>query len=122
MLELRGTKSQKGKLEGIGKGAQGEGIDAEGEEEGEIMGEEGETGVDVHPAGGRSMKGESQDGGEPGSSSTVVPGSREEGSASRCSMKVTWKELKHCLVETSHRWYAFEFGAYLIRMHGLNCW
>jgi hypothetical protein len=34
----------------------------------------------------------SHDGGAEGASSTVVPGRREEGSESRCSMNVTWNE------------------------------
>ena len=90
--------------------------------EGEIGGREGETGVGVHVAEGRSKEGESQDGGDPGSSSTVVPGSREEGSTSRCSMNVTWKELKHFPVEMSHKRYAFELGAYPISVQGLERW
>ena len=68
------------------------------------------------------MEGESQDGEDPGSNSTVVLGSREEGSASRCLMNVTWKELKHFPVATSQRWYTFELGTYLIRVQRLDHW
>ena len=39
--------------------------------------------------GGGLNTGESQDGGEPGRSSTVVPGRRDDERVSRCSMKVT---------------------------------
>ena len=45
----------------------------------------------------------SQDGGAVGANSTVVPGRRVEGKASRCSMNVTWKELKTFPVVTSQR-------------------
>jgi hypothetical protein len=34
----------------------------------------------------------------------VVPGRRDKGRASRCSMKVTWKELKIFPVEEFYRW------------------
>ena len=122
VLEPRGTKVDIGKLERAGEGREGEGIEADRGGEGEIGGREGETGVGVRVAEGRSKEGESQDGGDPGSSSTVVPGSREEGSASRCSMNVTWKELKHFPVETSHKRYAFELGAYPISVQGLERW
>jgi len=84
-------------------------------------GGEGETGAKEHMAGG-SREGESQEGGEVGRSSMVIPGRSDEGSLLRCSMKVTWKELKTFLVESSHNLYTFEFGAYPIRMQGLDCW
>jgi hypothetical protein len=122
VLEPGGTKVDIGKLERIGEDREGEGIEAERGGEGEIGGREGEIGVGGHVAEGRSKEGESQDGGDPGSNSTVVPGSREEGSTSRCSMNVTWKELKHFPVETSHKRYAFELGAYPISMQGLEHW
>ena len=111
-----------GTQELVGKEAQGEEINTEMGREGEMEGGEGTTGVDVPAAGGRSMEGKFQDGSDLGSNSTVVPGSREEGRASRCSMNVTWKELKHFLVEMSHRRYAFEFGTYPIRTQGLDHW
>ena len=122
VLESGNTTLGGSKVEGKDEGARGEGIDADRGEAGGIGGREGATGIDMRAAGGRSMEGESQEGGDPGSSSTVVPGSREEGSASRCSMNVTWKELKHFPVETSHRRYAFELGAYPIRMQGFDLW
>jgi hypothetical protein len=122
VLEPRGTQVDVGKLERAGEGREGEGIEADRGGKGEIGGRKGETGVGGRVAEGRSKKGESQDGGDLGSSSTVVPGSREEGSASRCSMNVTWKELKHFLVEMSHKRYAFELGAYPISMQGLERW
>jgi hypothetical protein len=49
------------------------------------------------------MKGKSQEGGELGRSSTVVPERRDDGRVSRCSMKVTWSKLKTFPVESSHR-------------------
>jgi len=52
-------------------------------------GGEGNIGAEGGDAGKGSREGESQDGGEPGRTSTVVPGIRDEGRASRCSMKVT---------------------------------
>jgi hypothetical protein len=52
-------------------------------------GGEGNTGAEGGLAGKGSREGESQDGGELGRISTVVPGIRDEGRASRCSMKVT---------------------------------
>ena len=78
-----------------GTGRKGEGMEAEaGGAEGEIGGAEDETGAKLGRTGGKSRDGESQDGGASGRSSTVVPGRREEGRASRCSMNVTWKLLK----------------------------
>ena len=37
-------------------------------------------------------------------------------------MNVMWKELKHFPVETSHKRYTFELGAYSISVQGLECW
>src|SRR5216683_911626 len=58
-------------------------------EEGEVLeevgGNVGKTGTELGAAGSRSREGESQEGGEPGRTSTVVPGRRDEGRASRCS-------------------------------------
>jgi hypothetical protein len=43
---------------------------------------------------------------------------REEGRVSRCSMNKTWKEL-HTLLEAGFQSrYAFEWGAYPMRMQG----
>jgi hypothetical protein len=67
------------------------------------------------------MEGVSQDGEELGSSSTVVLGRREHGRVFRCLIKVTWNKLKTFSVKLSHRRQAFEFGAYPIRMQGLDC-
>jgi hypothetical protein len=122
VLELRGTKVEVGKVERVGEDREGKGIEADRGGKGEIREGEGETGVGSHAAEGRLKEGESQNGRDLGSNSTVVLGSREEGSASRCSMNVTWKELKHFPVETSHKWYAFELGAYLMSMQGLKHW
>ena len=106
-----------------GKVGDDTGIEAKrGGELEENGGGEGGTGAEERTAGGRSIEGESQDGGESGSNSTVVPGRSDEGSVSRCSMKVTWKELKIFPVESSHSRYAFEFGAYPIRTQGLDRW
>jgi len=52
-------------------------------------GSEGKTGAKEGTTGKVSREGESQDGGELGRTSMVVPGMRDEGSALRCLMKVT---------------------------------
>jgi len=44
----------------------------------------------------------SQVAGASGDSDTLVPGSKSTGCSSRCSMKVTWKELKSFPLEGSH--------------------
>jgi len=67
--------------------------------EGETVGEGGDAGVTF--GGTRALA--FQDGGAEGPSSTVVPGRSAEGNASRCSMNVTWKELKTFPVVTSQR-------------------
>jgi len=54
------------------------------------------------PEGG-SSEGKSQEGGKPGRSSTVVPGMREEGRASRCLTNVTWNELRMRPFDVSQR-------------------
>lgn len=81
---------------------------------------EGEMGAVEVSAGRESRQGVSQDRGDPGRISMVVPGRGDKGRASRCSMKVTWKELKTFPVEESHRWYAFKLGAYLIKIQGFK--
>jgi hypothetical protein len=45
----------------------------------------------------------SQDGSMEGANSMVIPGRRVEGKALRCSIKVTWKELKIFPIVTSQR-------------------
>jgi hypothetical protein len=52
---------------------------------------------------GGLMEGVSQNGGELGSSLTVVPGRREHERVFRCLIKVMWNELKTFPVESSHR-------------------
>ena len=70
---------------------------------------------------GGTMPCDSQDGGADACSvPSVVPGSRGEGSALRCSVKVTWNELKTRDVVGFHRRYAFKCGAYPIRMQGTD--
>ena len=49
-------------------------------------------------------KGGSQLGVALGSRQIVVPGSRSAGCSSKCSMKVTWKELKMLPSTVSQRW------------------
>jgi len=88
-------------LEGGGTKVEEAGGAEGGVEEWKKRGGEGETGAEEHAAGG-SREGESQEGGESGRSFKVVPGRSDEGSVSRCSMKVTWKELKTFPVESSH--------------------
>jgi hypothetical protein len=66
-------------------------------------GKAGRMGADIGAEGSMSRDGESQEGGDPGTICTVVPGRRDEGRASRCSMKVTWKELKSFPDELSHK-------------------
>jgi hypothetical protein len=88
----------------IGGIVEGAGADKRGEEEGGGGGE-GETTGEGEDAGaglGGMREPASQDGGAEGASSTVVPGRRVEGRASRCSMNVTWNELKTFPVVTSH--------------------
>ena len=83
-----GADADKGGLEGEGGGGDGERLWSGGEGEGDV---------------GGMREAASHDGGAEGASSTVVPGRREEGSELRCSMNVTWNELKIFLVVTSQR-------------------
>jgi len=102
LLEGEGSIVMEG-LETTEEGMEAEREKEEEEEEEDLGGSAGgtgATGVILVPK-WRSSEGESQEGGELGSSSTIVLGIREEGSALRCSMKVTWNELKMCLVKES---------------------
>lgn len=74
--------------------SEGAGTEAEAGEPEDKGGGEGRTGAEAREGVGTSTKVESQDGGEPGRISALEPGSRDEGRVSRCSMNVTWKELK----------------------------
>ena len=59
VLEVGRTTLGGGKVEGKDEGVQGEGIDADRGEEGQIGGREGITGINVCAVGGRLMEGES---------------------------------------------------------------
>ena len=67
-----------------------------------------------------SWPGTSHVGGALGSKRMVVPGRRSASWSLRCSMKVTWKELKMAPVVLSQRWYALEWGAYPIKVQGVE--
>jgi len=60
----------------------------------------------------------SQLGGESGVKVIVVPGSKEAGTSSRCSINETWNESKTRPDLRSHSRYAFEWGEYPMKTHG----
>ena len=83
-----GAEVEKGGLGGWRGGGDGETLWSGGEGEGDV---------------GGMRDAASHDGDTEGASSIVVPGRREEGSELRCSMKVTWNELKIFPVVMSQR-------------------
>jgi len=62
-------------------------------------GMQGDGGVDL---GGDGTAATSQVAGASGDSDILVPGNRSAGCSSRCSTKVTWKELKTFPLEGSY--------------------